>query len=105
MPKVLCKLPNASENISGVKFVSHQDGMLSEEISDDVVAAFLEVPGYELAVPVRKKDAAASAVVETAGAELTDADPTDTAPVDDAAAADKAAKKAAKQAAAAAARA
>ena len=48
MPKVLCTLPNASDEISGVKFVSHAKGMLSEDISDDVAAAFLEVPGYEL---------------------------------------------------------
>lgn len=53
MPKVLCKLLNASDYISGVKFVTHQDGMLSEEIGADAAAAFLEIPGYELAQPVK----------------------------------------------------
>ncbi|WP_290874280.1 hypothetical protein, partial [Aquabacterium sp.] len=53
MPKLLCKLLNASELISGVKFVTHQDGMLSEEVSDEVAATFTEIPGYEIAVPVQ----------------------------------------------------
>lgn len=48
MAQVLCTLPNASEEISGVKFVSHAKGMLSEEISDDVAADFASIPGYEL---------------------------------------------------------
>ena len=48
MPKVLCTLPNASDEISGVKFVTHAKGMLSEEVSDDVAAGFAAIPGYEL---------------------------------------------------------
>ena len=48
MPKVLCTLPNASEEISGVKFVSHANGMLSEELDDAQAAAFAAIPGYEL---------------------------------------------------------
>ncbi|WP_175787429.1 hypothetical protein [Burkholderia anthina] len=46
MAKVLCRLPNASEAINGVKFISHKLGMLSEEIDDDVAAVFLKIDGY-----------------------------------------------------------
>lgn len=46
MAKVLCKLPNASTNINGVRFVTHRDGMISEEIDDAVALAFAEIPGY-----------------------------------------------------------
>lgn len=48
MPKVLCTLPNASEEISGVKFVTHAKGMLSEEIDDEQAAHFTSIPGYEI---------------------------------------------------------
>lgn len=48
MPKVLCTRPNASEEISGVKFEPVEGGMLSEEISDEQAAAFTVIPGYEL---------------------------------------------------------
>lgn len=49
MPKVKCNLPNASENISGVKFVSHASGgMVSEEISEEQAATFASINGYEI---------------------------------------------------------
>lgn len=48
MPKVLCTLPNASDEISGVKFSAHEKGMLSEDVSDDVAAVFASIPGYVL---------------------------------------------------------
>lgn len=52
MPKVICKLPNASEKISGVKFAQHPDGaefgMVSEEISQEQADVFGSIPGYEL---------------------------------------------------------
>lgn len=54
MPKVLCTLPNASEEISGVKFVSHAKGMLSEEISDEAAAVFASIPGYEVVGEAKK---------------------------------------------------
>jgi len=54
MPKVLCTLPNASEEISGVKFVSHAKGMLSEEIDDEAAAVFASIPGYEIVGEVKK---------------------------------------------------
>lgn len=50
MAKVLCTLPNASEEISGVKFEQREDGMLSEDISDEQAAAFVEIPGYALMI-------------------------------------------------------
>lgn len=57
MPKILCTLPNASEEISGVKFVVHANGMVSEEVSDDVAANFASIPGYEIVgAPAPKGD-------------------------------------------------
>ena len=47
MPKVICTLPNASEEISGVKFTAVEDGMLSEDISDEQADHFLSIPGYK----------------------------------------------------------
>jgi hypothetical protein len=51
MPRVICKLLNASEEISGVKFEPTIDGgaMVSEEISDEQAALFLRTAGYALA--------------------------------------------------------
>lgn len=49
MPRVLCKLPNASSSINGVSFVSHADGgMVSADLSDEQAAAFAEIPGYSI---------------------------------------------------------
>jgi hypothetical protein len=44
--RVLCTLRNASENINGVDFVATDGGMLSAEVSPEVAAGFLRVPGY-----------------------------------------------------------
>lgn len=49
MAKIICKLPNASELISGVKFVTHKLGMISEEVEDEVAAEFVKIEGYVLA--------------------------------------------------------
>lgn len=46
--KILCTLPNASGSISGVTFTATPDGMLSDDIADDVAAVFLSIPGYSL---------------------------------------------------------
>lgn len=71
MPKVLCTLPNASEEISGVKFVTHADGMVSEEISDEVAENFLSIPGYLPLVDSKAAEkAAADAAAEAEKAEL-----------------------------------
>ena len=56
MPKVLCTSENASDEISGVKFEKTEDGMLSEEISDETAAYFCQINGYAL-----KDDGAAAA--------------------------------------------
>jgi hypothetical protein len=46
MPKVICTLPNASASISGVAFVPHELGVVSEEIEQDRADAFLRIDGY-----------------------------------------------------------
>lgn len=46
MPKVICTLPNAAEEISGVKFAPGAAGHISEEISEEQAAVFLSIPGY-----------------------------------------------------------
>ncbi len=70
MPKVLCTLPNASEEISGVKFVTHANGMLSEHVSEDVAEAFSAIPGYEIisvaSDPVTTTASTAQAAAEAA---------------------------------------
>lgn len=48
MPRVLCKLPNASAFINGVAFEAVEDGMLSAEIGEAEAANFALIPGYEL---------------------------------------------------------
>lgn len=48
MPKILCTLPNASEEIGGIKFAAHPKGMLSEEVSDEQARRLASIPGYEL---------------------------------------------------------
>lgn len=48
MPKVLCTLPNASDEIGGIKFVSHAKGMLSEDVSDEQAARLASIPGYKI---------------------------------------------------------
>lgn len=46
--RVRCTLPNASDEISGVKFAAHASGgKVSEEISEQAAAVFLSIPGYE----------------------------------------------------------
>lgn len=49
MSRVICDLPNASLEISGVRFQKLEDGrFISDEIGDEVTAIFLSIPGYEL---------------------------------------------------------
>ena len=49
MPKIICTLPNASELINDVKFVTHALGRISEEVSEEVASFFESIPGYERA--------------------------------------------------------
>lgn len=60
MPQVICTLPNASEEISGVAFVPHELGMLSEPISDELAAHFASIRGYILVED--KKEAVAELI-------------------------------------------
>ena len=49
MPKIVCTLPNASDNISGVAFTAREDGAkVSEEISEELAAMFASIEGYAL---------------------------------------------------------
>lgn len=49
MPRVICDLPNASAEISGVKFHKLDDGrLISDEISDEAVERFCSIKGYIL---------------------------------------------------------
>lgn len=46
MPKVICTLPNAATEISGVKFTPADGGVRSEDITAEQLASFLAIPGY-----------------------------------------------------------
>jgi hypothetical protein len=57
--KVLCTLPNAALNISGVGFEPHPEGVVSvEDLEPKVAEIFLAVPGYrDAGVEVEREDA------------------------------------------------
>jgi len=59
MAKIICTLPNASALISGVNFITHKLGMISEEIEQDVADAFLGIEGYVLPKTSAQSKAAA----------------------------------------------
>lgn len=72
MPRIICKLPNASTTINGVSFAPAPAGMLSDEISAEAAELFLAIPGYELVRPQGKTAeqlAAEAAAAEAAAAE------------------------------------
>lgn len=48
MVQILCTLPNASDEISGVKFTKTDKGMLSADITDEQAAGFLSINGYKV---------------------------------------------------------
>jgi len=58
--RIICKLPNASEVINGIKFISHKLGMISEEIEDEVAQEFLKIKGYVLHGKGASKDDSSS---------------------------------------------
>lgn len=64
MPKVICTLPNASELIDGIRFVSHKDGMVSEEISDAQVQRLVSIKGFSVIVKESKAEKAAREAAE-----------------------------------------
>lgn len=47
--RIICTLPNASDNINGVAFIAGAGGMVSEEIPAAVAERFLSIPGYKKA--------------------------------------------------------
>lgn len=48
MPRIICTLPNASTEINGHKFEPVEGGVVSGELSQEVVDTFLEISGYAL---------------------------------------------------------
>lgn len=48
MPRIICDLPNASEEINGVRFAPDGPGgaMRSAVVDEATAAAFLAIPGY-----------------------------------------------------------
>lgn len=49
MPRVICDLPNASDEINGIKFHPLDDGgRISDEIDAETAAHFVSIPGYAL---------------------------------------------------------
>lgn len=49
MPRVICDLPNASDEINGIKFHPLDDGgRISDEIDSETAAYFVSIPGYAL---------------------------------------------------------
>jgi len=48
MPKVICTLPNAGEFVNGVRFITHAEGMVSEDISEEQARRFASISGYKL---------------------------------------------------------
>lgn len=49
MPRVICELPNASDEINGIRFHLLDDGRrISDELDDDQARRFASIPGYSL---------------------------------------------------------
>jgi type IV secretory pathway VirB10-like protein len=49
MPRVICDLKNASDEINGIKFFPLDDGRrISDEIDDATANRFASIPGYSL---------------------------------------------------------
>ncbi len=69
MAKVICKLQNAADEISGIAFTKVDGGMLSEDISDEQAARFASIPGYELVNEGPSADEKAAAAADAAAAE------------------------------------
>lgn len=111
MPRVICKLPNASELIGGIKFDLTEAGhRISEEISEAAAVRLAGIPGYERvdedeaakkaaeAAEIAAKEAAEKAAAAKAAADKAKAERQPTAKQK--AAAEKAEKEAAEKAAA-----
>lgn len=66
MPKVHCSLPNASDNINGVKFEPAEGGVVSEEVDQETAEAFAAIDGYSIVGAAAATKPAAQAKTETA---------------------------------------
>ena len=84
--RVLCTIPNASTNISGIAFARHATGhMVSEEISDEKAARFLNVVGFrELEQPINVDVTNDSAQTVPGDVEPASQEPADETETDDA---------------------
>ena len=65
MAKVRCDLPNASTLISGVAFVPVEDGMISEDLDDDMAERFASIKGFHLVAEKKGKKTASSDSADT----------------------------------------
>lgn len=98
MPRVICGLPNASDEISGVKFHLLEDGRrISDELSEEQAGDFTSIEGYELDDDevVRKPDPVAPEAPKLTRAQQKAAEKAAAAAADQAAADQKAADEAA----------
>ena len=68
MSMIKCTLPNASNLISGIAFSDVADGVVSGELTDDELALFVGIQGYEVVTDDAAEQAAiaAQAAVEAA---------------------------------------
>lgn len=72
MPYVICTLPNASDEINGIKFEEVGGVMVSvEAVDDDAATVFAGIEGYELA----DKKPSASEVAKAGSGEPAEAQP------------------------------
>lgn len=46
MARVICRLPNASTEINGVRFTEDRGEMISDEITAELADAFASIPGF-----------------------------------------------------------
>ena len=74
MARVICELPNASGEISGIKFTEDRGQMISEEITEEQAEQFAKINGYKVVSPKRGKQAESEAP-EQADEELVEQKP------------------------------
>ncbi len=71
MPKIICTIPGAPEQIGGltgiIDFKATEAGLVAD-VGEDDAAHFLAIPGYALAEDAGKADAERAALLERAAA-------------------------------------
>lgn len=80
MPRILCTLENASTSISGVAFISHKLGMISEEVDAAVAKKFATIKGYSIYDPNAPPASAAAPGAVTGKCPACGHDPSTAAP-------------------------